>query len=123
MNSAAKLKDDTSSRRRTLGSLLESVTALTSARVESGVRRVGGWVSGSSSITAARTTTAKIARNQKMLRQLDQPSSQPPTMGARAGATPKIIDICDMARWAGWPENTSRTTVRPTIMPPPAKTP
>ena len=58
-----------------------------------------------------------------MLRQLDHPSSQPPTIGASAGATPKIIDMSDMARCAVSPEKRSRTTVRPTIIPPPATTP
>ncbi len=50
-------------------------------------------------------------------------SSQPPTIGASAGARPKIIAICDITRWARWPGKMSRTMARLMICPAPALRP
>ncbi len=73
------------------------------ARSRSGVRAAGGWVSGSTSTTTAIIPTASATRNQKMTRHDPSATSHPPTMGATAGASPKIIVTRLMSRCAAAP--------------------
>jgi len=58
-----------------------------------------------------------------MPRQLPTPSSQPPTIGASAGARPKIIAMWLITRCAWSSAYTSRTIARLMICPAPADSP
>ncbi len=49
--------------------------------------------------------------------------SQPPRIGATAGAMPKTMPMNDMVRWAWAPVKRSPTMARPTTWPAPAEIP
>ncbi len=63
------------------------------------------------------------ARNQKITGQSPSLSSQPPMIGAIAGASPKIICTWPIARCAAGPVSRSGITARATMVPPPAQRP
>lgn len=86
-------------------------------------RASAGCVSGSASHVADSNSSENSTRNQKIAGQRSQPRIQPPRIGARAGAMPKIIDTWLISFCAYWPWNTSRITARPTIRPTPADMP
>ncbi len=58
-------------------------------------------------------------RKPKMARQPASARTQPPMMGAMAGASANIMALCAISRCAAGPSATSRTTARLTTMPAP----
>ncbi len=100
-----------------------SLYAKASARKFSGRRFSAGWLSGSATVVSSASSSEKAHRNQKIACQSRQPRIQPPTIGAIAGATPKIIEMLLISRCASSPCSASRTTARPTIRPTPADRP
>ena len=67
------------------------------------MRRSTGWVSGSSVTTTTARASPSRARNQKISGHGPTCSSSPPTIGATAGATPKIIITLLIRRCASSP--------------------
>ena len=88
-----------------------------------GWRLCTGNDSGSRRQLATHSSTPTPVKNQNTLCQPRCTDSQPPTMGAMAGATPKKIVTCAMTRCACVGGNMSRITARDTTMPAPADRP
>ena len=78
-----------------------------------------GRVSGSVIQASAQSKSATVIMNQKIERQPISTSSQPPMIGAMAGATPKKSVIWLIRRCACTAAKRSRTIARPTTMPAP----
>ena len=74
-----------------------------------------GSVSGRNLLTQMVMTTPNAVRNQKIERQSPTVSKAPPRIGAKAGASPKIIDTWLIRRCASGPEKRSRITARAMI--------
>ena len=89
----------------------------------SGTRFSGGWLSGSRTTETTASSRASAAMNQKTVCHGPTWISSPPTIGAIAGATPKITATWLIIRWAFGPSKRSRMTVRLTIVEPPAASP
>ena len=87
------------------------------------MRRSVGRVSGNWARLAIQTRPANRASSQKIIGQRANATTQPPTIGAMAGATPKIIETVDISRCAAAPSKQSRMIARPTIRPAPADIP
>ena len=82
-----------------------------------------GSVSGRKRQLTATSTTPTTARNQKIERQPRPTKSQPPMIGAIAGARPKKSVTSDIRRCASSAPKRSRIIARPTTMPAPTERP
>ena len=91
-------------------------------RTRTGVRSSGGSVSGRVRVSAS-TTMPYRPTPANAQRQSPSSSSQPPMIGAIAGARAKIIITRAMRRCASAPSNRSRITTRETIVAAPALMP
>jgi len=74
--------------------------------------RLSTAVSGSPRATATHVVAPKTTRIQKIVRQPATVRTQPPTMGARMGATPMTSMSDERTRACFFGPNTSRTTAR-----------